>query len=64
MKVSKTRLGRLFNLLAIFLLLAVVTYGFMSLIYWDYNIENWRGFGRFLLGAEAVVFIIKVIDEV
>ena len=54
---------RIFDVLLTFLLIAGVSYGFMALIYWNPNLSEWGGFGRFLLGAEGVLFLLKLFDE-
>lgn len=54
---------RIFDVLLTFLLITGVTYGFMVLIYWNPDLSEWGGFGRFLLGAEGVIFLIKLLDE-
>ena len=61
---GNTRLARLINLTGMFLIIVGVSYGFMALCYWNLNLQEWGGFGRFLLGAEGVIFLIKIIDEV
>lgn len=58
-----TKFTRIFDVLLTFLLIAGMTYGFMSLIYWNPDLSEWGGFGRFLLGAEGVIFLIKILDE-
>lgn len=61
---NNTRMGRLINILLTFLLIVGVSYGFLSLMYWSADLTEWGKFGRFLLGAEGVIFLIKIIDEV
>lgn len=46
-----------------FLIIAIVTYGFLSLCYWSPDLTAWGGFGRFVLAAEGVIWIIKIADE-
>ena len=59
-----SKFKRIMVTLGTFLIIAAITYGFMALCYWNLNLQEWSGFGRFLLGAEGVVFLIKLIDEV
>jgi len=59
-----SKFKRIMVTLGTFLIIAAITYGFMALCYWNLNLQEWGGFGRFLLGAEGVVFLIKLIDEV
>ena len=46
-----------------FLIIAAITYGFLSLCYWSLDLTAWGGFGRFVLAAEGVIWLIKVADE-
>lgn len=52
------------SLLGTFIIIVGVTYGFMTLCYWNPNLQEWGGFGRFLLGAEGVIFLIKLLEEI
>jgi len=60
---AMSRFSRVMNLTLTFLLIGAITYGFLSLCYWDLDITGWGGFGRFVLGAEGVIFLIKLLDE-
>jgi len=62
-RMGQTRFMRVMGLTGTFLLIAAITYGFLTLCYWSYDLTTWGGFGRFLLAAEGVVFLIKIIDE-
>ena len=57
------RFGRVMNLTFTFLIIALVTYGFLTLCYWSPDLTAWGGFGRFILAAEGIVWIIKIWDE-
>ena len=59
-----SKFKRIMAILGTFLIITAVTYGFMALCYWNLNLQEWGGFGRFLLAAEGVVFLIKVFDEI
>ena len=59
-----SKFNRIMTTLGTFLIIAAVTYGFMALCYWNLNLQEWGGFGRFLLAAEGVVFLIKLFDEI
>jgi len=59
-----SKFNRIMGVLGTFLIIAAVTYGFMALCYWNLNLQEWGGFGRFLLAAEGVVFLIKLFDEI
>jgi len=65
LKVStgNTTFKRILNTLGMFILIAGVTYGFLSLVNWSYDIQEWSKFSRFILGFEGVIFLIKIIDE-
>jgi hypothetical protein len=60
---SLGRFGRVMNLTLTFLLIASITYGFLSLCYWSLDLTAWGGFGRFILAAEGVIWLIKIADE-
>ena len=62
-RLGRSRFGRVLGLTGTFLIIAGVTYGFMSLCYWDLDLTTWGGFGRFLLAAEGVIYVIKIWDE-
>ena len=59
-----SKFNRIMVTLGTFLIIAAVTYGFMALCYWNLDLQQWGGFGRFLLAAEGVVFLIKLFDEI
>ena len=59
-----SKFNRIMGVLGTFLIIALTTYGFIALCYWNLNLQEWGGFGRFLLAAEGVVFLIKLLDEV
>ena len=61
---SNGSLGRVLGVLGMFFIIAGVTYGFLSLCYWSIDLQEWGGFGRFLLAAEGVIFLFKVLEEV
>ena len=63
MRRGMNRFGRVMSLTGTFLIIALVTYGFMSLCYWSPDLTAWGGFGRFILAAEGIVWIIKIWDE-
>lgn len=62
-----TRIGlstkTILTLLGSFIIIAGVTYGFMALCYWNLDLQEWGGFGRFLLATEGVIFLIKLFEE-
>jgi len=57
------RFGRIMSLTFTFLIITSVTYGFLALCYWSPDLTVWGGFGRFVLAAEGVIWIIKLFDE-
>lgn len=63
MRRGMSRFGRVMGLTGTFLIIAVVTYGFLTLCYWSPDLTTWGGFGRFVLAAEGVVWIFKIADE-
>jgi len=46
-----------------FIIITVITYGFLALCNWSLNIEYWNGFSRFILGAEGVIFLFVLFSE-
>jgi len=54
---------RIFDILLMFILVVAVTYGFLALVNWTFDITEFTRFSRVILGIEGVVFLIKVIDE-
>lgn len=64
MKTQKnTRTKRILNTVLLFFIIAVVSYGFLSLCNWSFLLKDWNGFSRFILGAEGVIFLIAVLSE-
>ena len=61
---TNTRTKRMFHLLARFILIGVVAYGFLSLCNWNFNPHEWTGFSRVILGVIGVIFIINELDEI
>jgi len=51
------------SVIGLFLAIGVVMYGFLSLTNWSFNLKDWSGFSRFLMGALGIVFLIKIFDE-
>ena len=49
---------KIMQLIGSFVLIAIVTYVFLALCNWGWNPKEWNGFSRFILGAEAVMFLI------
>jgi len=62
-RMGRSRFARVMGLTGTFLIIAAVTYGFLSLCYWNLDLTAWGGFGRFILAAEGVIWIIKIADE-
>jgi hypothetical protein len=59
----KTHFQKILSLLLMWVIICTVTYLFLSLCNWDINIKGWNGFSRFLLGAEGVIFIFDLMNE-
>ena len=59
----RSRFKRILDTLLTFLIIAVITYGFLSLCNWSINLKDWSGFSRFILGAEGVIFLIVLMDD-
>jgi hypothetical protein len=59
---SKSKSQRVLEVLAVFAVVVLVTYAFLSLTNWSFNLKDWTGFSRFILGAEGVIFLIKMLD--
>jgi hypothetical protein len=60
---GKSQFKRVMEVIGLFLAIGIVTYGFLSLTNWSPNLKDWTGFSRFILGAEGVIFLIKLMDE-
>lgn len=58
---SKTK--NLLNISFRFLIIAVLTYAFLSLCNWNINVGEWNGFSRFMLGFEGVIFFFILMDS-
>jgi hypothetical protein len=54
---------RIMLLLVMFLVIGILTYGFLMLCNWSPYIKEWTGFSRFILGVEGVVFLLALIVE-
>jgi len=59
----QSRFKRVMSTVALFVSIGVVTYGFLALVNWSPNLKDWTGFSRFILGAEGLVFLIRLFDE-
>lgn len=59
---NQSRFVRVSSLLPTFLLIAVITYGFLSLCNWNISIKEWTTFSRFVFGIEGLAFLIKIWD--
>lgn len=63
MSTGNTTFKRILITLGTFLLVAGVTYGFLALVNWTPDLQEWTGFSRFILGVEGVVFLIKIFED-
>jgi len=54
---------RIIILIVMFLLIGILTYGFLMLCNWSPSIKEWTGFSRFILGVEGVIFLVGLIVE-
>jgi hypothetical protein len=61
---NQTPFVRVLSLLPTFFLIAVITYGFLSLCNWNFSLNEWTGFSRFVFGIEGLAFLIKIWDVV
>ncbi len=61
---TRSRFRRVMSTLGIFLIIAVVTYGFLSLVNWSPKFGEWNGFSRFIMGIIGLVFVIRIFDEI
>jgi hypothetical protein len=46
------------------LIIIVTTYLFLSFINYSFNLNEWNGFSRFILGTEGVLFLITLLNEI
>jgi hypothetical protein len=53
-----------FKLMITWIIVIGITYLFLSLCNWSFSFHIWNGFSRFILGAEAIFFLINVMYEV
>lgn len=60
---GNTTIKRVFDILLIFILVVAVTYGFLALVNWTFDITEFTRFSRVILGIEGVIFLIRIIDE-
>jgi hypothetical protein len=63
MRNNPTQFKRVFETLMLFIFIGVVVFAFLSLCNWSYQIKEWTGFSRFLLGAVGIVFLIRLFDD-
>ena len=59
----QSQFKRVMSKLITFMVILVVTYGFLSLVNWSPSLKDWTGFSRFILGAEGLVCLIAIWDE-
>ncbi len=60
---SKSKLKRVIEATGVFILIIVITYAFLCLCNWDYQLKEWNGFSRFVLGAIGFFGMLNIIDE-
>jgi len=61
---THSRFNRVMSTLGIFLAIAIIAYGFLSLVNWSPDFGTWNGFSRFIMGAIGLAFIIRIFDEI
>ena len=58
------RFKKVMTTLGTFLIIGVITYGFLSLVNWSLGFGEWNGFSRFILGAVGIAYLIRIFDEI
>jgi len=60
---KQSKFNEVVLILGQFFVVAVVAYGFLSLMNWSYQIGEWNSFSRFIMGVIGIVYIIKIFDD-
>ena len=60
----QSKFNKVISIIGQFLVVAIVAYGFLSLMNWSYQIGEWNSFSRFIMGVIGVAFIIKIFDDI
>lgn len=47
----------------IWLFIILISFAFLSLCNWNFNIKYWNGFSRFILGCEGILYIINLVRK-
>lgn len=63
-KTSSYLFRNVFRTLLLFILIGVMTFGFLSLFNWSIDLQEWTKFSRFILGVIGVIFLIKLWDDI
>jgi hypothetical protein len=58
-----SRTKRILGVMGKWALICTITFGFLALCNWNFNMQDWTGFSRFILGAEGVIFLIDLMSE-
>lgn len=59
----KLRLSNSIKITATFIVIAAVTYGFLCVVNWSYNLGDWNGFSRFIFAFIGVLYLLKILSE-
>jgi hypothetical protein len=61
---NQSRFVRVLSLLPTFFMVALITYGFLSLCNWNFSPQEWNGFSRFVFGIEGLAFLIEIFNKI
>lgn len=50
--------------LFIIILIIILSYAFLSFCNWSISFQEWNGFSRFIVGAEGIIFLLKLIESI
>jgi hypothetical protein len=55
---------RMFKFSLKWLIILIMTFGFLAMCNWSYHLASWNGFSRFILGAEGIIFLLDLFHEI
>ena len=55
---------RMFKFSLKWLIILIMTFGFLAMCNWSCHLASWNGFSRFILGAEGITFLLDLFHEI
>jgi len=58
----KTKFKEFMSELLFGIIILVISFGFLAVCNWDWNVGDWNGFSRVLFGFSGVIVTFRLID--